>query len=147
MVNDMAAEDVRIAEKNSTRPSHLSSDQVSRLLILGVQIIGDGLILTASSCASLIFIMYPDQIQKQQYVLYGTLTIATTAFLITRFMKWRVYDIFDEFHATIILKTTAKCLFKAILMLTACFFLFRIGDRVSRLWLASWSITSVIAIC
>src|SRR5271165_5624465 len=133
MVNEMTTENIRIAAKNSKRPSHFSSDQANRLLIICAQIIGDGLILTVLSCASLIFIIYPNQIQKQQYVLYGTPTIVTTAFIIARFMKWRVYDIFDEFEAAIIVRTTAKCLFKAILMLAACFFILRIGDRVSRL--------------
>ena len=34
-----------------------------------------------------------------------------------------------------------------ILLLTACLFIFKVSDNVSRLWLATWSITSAIALC
>ena len=34
-----------------------------------------------------------------------------------------------------------------ILLLTACLFILKVSDNVSRLWLGTWSITSAIALC
>jgi Undecaprenyl-phosphate glucose phosphotransferase len=147
MVSNMAAEDILIAEDDDRKSTIFNSDQARRSKIIGVQIIGDGLILTVLSYASLILAIGHRDLQRSQYVLYSLLTVITTLFVITRFIKWGVYAVFTEYKTIMIVKTTVKCLVKAILLLTAFLFVLKIGDSVSRLWLASWSITSVIAIC
>jgi Undecaprenyl-phosphate glucose phosphotransferase len=44
------------------------------------------------------------------------------------------------------LKPTAKRFVEVILLLTACLFILKVSDNVSRLWLAAWSSTSAIAL-
>ena len=55
--------------------------------------------------------------------------------------------LFDEFNHIAILRTTLNALCEVILLLTACLFILKVSDNVSRLWLATWSITSAIALC
>ena len=66
--------------------------------------------------------------------------------MILGFARAGVYDAFEEFQRIGILRTI-KCLMLAILVLTACLFVLKVSDNVSRLWLATWSITSAIALC
>jgi Undecaprenyl-phosphate glucose phosphotransferase len=124
-----------------------SFDKFSRTLIVGTQMVGDAIILTGSSFVSLYFVIYPQYITYQQGILYVSMTACTTGFVMSRFACYGVYDVFTESKWIPVVKTTGKCLLKAILLLTAFLFSFKISDSVSRLWLAIWSITSGIALC
>lgn len=75
------------------------------------------------------------------------MTLFATTMIITRLSHYGVYFIFDERRSIMIIETTVKCLLKTILLLTAGLFTFKVGDNVSRLWLATWSITSAITLC
>jgi Undecaprenyl-phosphate glucose phosphotransferase len=66
--------------------------------------------------------------------------------MIFGFARSGVYDLFDEFKRIGLLRTI-KCLVTVILLLTACLFILKVSDNVSRLWLATWSFTSAIALC
>ncbi len=66
--------------------------------------------------------------------------------VIFSFARSGVYDVFDEFKRIGIFRTV-KCLLLGILLLTACLFILKISDIVSRLWLATWSTMSLIALC
>jgi Undecaprenyl-phosphate glucose phosphotransferase len=132
-------------EGNSSRT--FSFDKFSRTLIVGTQMIGDMIILTGLSFVSLFFIIYPQNVTHQQGILYASMTACTTSFVISRFICYGVYDVFTESRWLLVVKPTSKGLLKAILLLTAFLFAFKISDSVSRLWLATWSITSGIALC
>ena len=132
-------------ESNSSRT--FSFDKFSRTLIVGTQMIGDAGILTGLSFVSLFWVISPQHMTYQQAILYVSMTACTTSFVISRFACYGVYDVFSESKWISVTKTTEKCLLKAILLLTAFLFAFKISDGVSRLWLATWSITSGIALC
>jgi Undecaprenyl-phosphate glucose phosphotransferase len=122
-------------------------DEFSRTLIAVAQMVGDGLILITLSYASLSLVIYVHhETIHIEYLPYVVLTACTTIIMICGFARSGVYDIFDEFKRIGILRTV-KCLMVVILLLTACLFILKVSDNVSRLWLATWSITSAIALC
>jgi Undecaprenyl-phosphate glucose phosphotransferase len=123
-----------------------SPDNFSRTLIVGTQMVGDAIILTGLSSISLWSALYPINITLQLGILYTLMTACTTIFVISRFVNYGVYDIFTEPKLIMIVNTTIKGLLKAILLLTAFLFVFKISDSVSRLWLATWSFTSGIGL-
>ena len=57
-----------------------------------------------------------------------------------------VYDVYES-NRFDILRATIKSVAIAMLMLTAVLFIFKVSDNVSRVWLATWSFTSPIALC
>jgi Undecaprenyl-phosphate glucose phosphotransferase len=57
------------------------------------------------------------------------------------------YDILGERNSVVILRSSIKCLVTVLLLLTACLFILKISDNVSRLWLGTWSLTSAVAVC
>ncbi|MBV8890712.1 MAG: undecaprenyl-phosphate glucose phosphotransferase [Acidobacteria bacterium] len=132
---------------DSESSSTFSFYKFSRALIVGTQMVIDAIILTGLSSISLFFVLYPYDITYQQAILYVLMTVCTTVFVISRFASYGIYDVFTESKWLPIIKTTEKCLLKAILLLTAFLFVFKISDSVSRLWLATWSITSGISLC
>jgi Undecaprenyl-phosphate glucose phosphotransferase len=121
--------------------------ELSRTLIAAVQMVGDGLILTALSYGSFTLVMYvhPEAVYVG-YLPYLSLTAAATVFMIFGSARSGVYDVLDEFQRIGILRTL-KCLTVVILLITACLFVLKISDYFSRLWLATWSITCAIALC
>jgi Undecaprenyl-phosphate glucose phosphotransferase len=122
-------------------------DEFSRTLTAVVQMVGDGLILTTLSYASLSLVVYVHhETIHIEYLPYFVFTSGATIIMICGFARSGVYDIFDEFKRIGILRTL-KCLAVVILLLTACLFILKVSDYVSRLWLATWSITSAIALC
>ena len=128
-------------------PGTVSVDEFSRKLIIGAQVIGDMLILITLSYASLAFSTYPEVLISQNHLLYLLMTMFAAAMIIARLVRYGVYFNLDESRSTTVIITTVKCLLKTILLLTAFLFAFKVGDNVSRLWLASWSITSAITLC
>jgi Undecaprenyl-phosphate glucose phosphotransferase len=144
----MTVGDMPIAGSDRKTSRTLHFEEASRTLIAVVQMIGDGLILTISSYASLNLVMYMEH-HEIRYLFdfpYFVTTIGTTAIMILSFARTGVYDAFEEFKRIGILRTV-KCLVLTILLLTACLFVLKVSDTVSRLWLATWSITSAIALC
>jgi Undecaprenyl-phosphate glucose phosphotransferase len=143
----MTVGDIPTTARGANTFSTLNLDEVSRTLIAVIQMVSDGLILTALSYASLSLVY---QIHEEavhiEYLLYIILTSGATVIMIFGFARSGVYDLFDEFKRVGLLRTI-KCLVLVILLLTACLFIFRVSDNVSRLWLGTWSVSSAIALC
>jgi Undecaprenyl-phosphate glucose phosphotransferase len=143
----MTVRDVPAAGNNRQTSRTLNFDELSRTLIALVQMVGDALILTALSYASLSFVNHVhEETIHIEYLPYIVLTSGATVIMIFGFARSGVYDLFDEFKRVGLLRTI-KCLVLVILLLTACLFIFRISDNVSRLWLGTWSVSSAIALC
>jgi exopolysaccharide biosynthesis polyprenyl glycosylphosphotransferase len=110
--------------------------------------VGDALVLTTLSYASLSLVKYMEH-PENGYLFdfpYFASTVGATVIMIFGFARTEVYDHFDELKR-IGLFRTVKCLVVVMLLLTACLFILKVSDNVSRLWLATWSITSAIALC
>src|SRR5215472_2583736 len=134
-------------EKDRKTSRTFGFDESSRTQIAAAQIVSDALILSTLSYVSFRIVIYPYHATDSiQYLPYFVSTIGTTMIMIFGFSRSGVYDVFDEFKRVGILRTV-KCLVLGILLLTACLFIFKVSDNVSRLWLATWSIMSVIALC
>jgi Undecaprenyl-phosphate glucose phosphotransferase len=134
---------------NDTKTSRIFNfDEPSRTLIAVLQMVGDGLLLTMLSYLALNFVTYIEQ-HETTYLFnfsYFASTVGATIVMIFGFARSGVYDLFEEFKRVGLLRTI-KCLVVVILLLTACLFIFKVSDNVSRLWLATWSVSSAIAIC
>jgi Undecaprenyl-phosphate glucose phosphotransferase len=143
----MTVGDIPIAETDRKTSRTFNFDKPSRTLIAAVQMVGDGFILTTLSYISLILVMYVHhEALYIGYLPYFVMTVGATVIMVLGFARSGVYDAFDDFKRVGILRTV-KCLVLAILLLTACLFVLKVSDSVSRLWLATWSTTSVIALC
>ena len=144
----MTARDVPAPPNDRKIFGTFNFDGFSRTLIVLVQMVGDALILTTLSYASLSLVKYMEH-PENGYLFdfpYFASTVGATVIMIFGFARTGVYDHFDEFKR-IGLFRTVKCLLVVILLLTACLFILKVSDNVSRLWLATWSITSAIALC
>src|ERR1700737_4589803 len=145
---DMTVRDIPAAGDDRKTSRTFNLDEFSRTLIAVVQMVGDGLVLTTLSYASLRFVTYIED-HETGYLFnfaYFASTVGTSIIMICGFARSGVYDLFEEFKRIRIFRTV-KCLLEVILLLTACLFIFKISDNVSRLWLGIWSITSGIALC
>jgi Undecaprenyl-phosphate glucose phosphotransferase len=145
---NMTVGDTPIAGTDRKTFRTFNLDEPSRTLIAVVQMVGDGLMLIILSYASLSLVTYMEY-HEIRYLFnfpYVVSTIGTTIIMIMGFARSGVYDAFEEFKRIGLLRTV-KCLGLAILLLTACLFVLKVSDNVSRLWLATWSIASTIALC
>ena len=134
-------------EKDQKISRTFDFDESSRTLIAAAQIVSDALILSTLSYVSFRVVIYPYHgTGSIQYLPYFVSTIGTIIIMIFGFAHSGVYDVFDEFKRVGILRTV-KCVLTGFLLLTACLFILKVSDTVSRLWLATWGITSVIALC
>ena len=125
----------------------LNFHKPSRTSIAVAQMVGDSLILTTLSYVSLKFVIFPYiDIMDTEYSIYIFLTISVTIVMVFGFARSGVYDVLDDNNYSEILRSTFKCLGVVILLLTACLFILKLSDNVSRLWLSTWSITSAITL-
>jgi Undecaprenyl-phosphate glucose phosphotransferase len=143
----MTVGDITTTANDRMTSRTLNLDEPSRTLIAVVQMSGDYLILTTLSYASLSLVTYIEQHETRELFNfpYFVSTIGVTIVMIFGFARSGVYDLFDELKRIGILRTI-KCLVVVILLLTACLFIFKVSDNVSRLWLATWSVSSAIAL-
>jgi Undecaprenyl-phosphate glucose phosphotransferase len=143
----MAVRDIPTTGYDGKSSKTVNFDGFSRTLITAAQMVGDGLILTTLSYVSLSIITYPNHDSEYiGYFLYIVSTVFSATIMIFSFARSGVYDIFGDLNYVRILKSTVKCLVVVVLLLTACLFTIKVSDNVSRLWLATWSITSAIAL-
>jgi Undecaprenyl-phosphate glucose phosphotransferase len=144
----MIVGDIQAVANDRKTSRSFKFDQHGRTMIAAAQMAGDGLILTLLSYVSFRFVIYPhNETVYVEFLFYFCSTIGTTTIMVFCFALSGTYDIFDEFKSIEILWSTMKCLLTVILLLTACLFLFKVSDNVSRLWLGTWSSTSAIALC
>ena len=119
----------------------------SRTVIAVAQMVGDSLLLTALSYLSLNLVIYArDETVYVHSFAYLSCTIGTVIVLMVISASSGVYDVYES-NRFEILKDTVKCVAIVMLMLTAVLFIFKVSDNVSRVWLATWSFTSPIALC
>jgi Undecaprenyl-phosphate glucose phosphotransferase len=122
--------------------------QYNRRLMALAQMAGDGLILTLVSYLSYRVVLYPNQdFEYLQFFPYFSLTVGTTVVTILSFALSGTYDILDGRNTVAILRSTIKCLVAVLLLVTACLFILKVSDNVSRRWLGTWSSTSAVALC
>jgi Undecaprenyl-phosphate glucose phosphotransferase len=144
----MAVRSIPTAGNNRKTSENISSHELSRTLIAATQMAGDGLILTTLSYLSLWLTLYQHyDIRYIDYILYTVATVLATIVMVVSFARSEVYDVFEGFNRVKILRSTVKCLAVVILVLTAGLFILKISDNVSRLWLATWSITGAVGLC
>ena len=117
----------------------------SRTLIAVAQMVGDGLLLTTLSYLSLSLVIHARG-EIVFYSAYFVCTIGTTIVILVISASSGVYDVYESNRFDILI-ATIKCVAIAMLMLTAVLFIFKVSDNVSRIWLAAWSFTSLIALC
>ena len=144
---DMTVGHIPLAGKDGKTPGTFDFDESSRTLIAAAQIVSDALILSTLSYLAFRIVIYPHQASDSvQYFPYFVSTSSTTMVVIFSFARTGVYGVFDEVKRVGIFRTV-KYLLLGILLLTACLFILKISDTVSRLWLTTWSIMSLIALC
>ena len=124
-------------------------DGLSRTAIAISQMAGDGLILTILSYASLSFVMLLDRHDKHyiEYYIYLAPTIGATLVCVFIFARSGIYNILNGYSHSRILISTIKNFVGVIFLLVGCFFIFKISDSFSRVWLTMWTVTSTVALC
>jgi Undecaprenyl-phosphate glucose phosphotransferase len=145
----MSIGDISLAGNDRRSSIAPSFREPTRTLMAAAQMVGDGLILTTLSYLSLSFVIYT-QHQETKYIAYFPcllLTVGATMMMVFRFARSGVYDVSDAFNFGVIFKSTVKRFFEVILLIIASLFVLKISDEISRLWFATWSITSASALC
>jgi Undecaprenyl-phosphate glucose phosphotransferase len=107
----------------------------------------DSLIVPISSFLSLSFTIFVFRHEGVHYYLYALPTAAATIVLVFNLARSGVYDTFNAPSLLGALRTTIRHLLGVVLLLTGSFFVFKASDSFSRLWLATWILTSGIALC
>jgi Undecaprenyl-phosphate glucose phosphotransferase len=145
----MTVGDMLISTKVRNTPRFLNFDDVSRSGIAAAQMAVDGLILIALSYVALSFAIFLEHHEPGyiEYYLYLYPTIGATVTMVFTFARSGVYNVFNALDATGVLRVTVKRLVEVTLLLIGCFFILKVSDDFSRMWLALWSITSAIALC
>ena len=128
----------------------LRLDRMSRTEIAAFQMIADGLILTILSYVSLSVVIFVNHHEKhyiEYYYLYLIPTIGATLIALFLFARSGVYNVINGSTNSRILVSTLTNFVQVILLIIGCFFIFKISDSFSRVWLTMWAATSVITLC
>src|SRR5580704_916838 len=144
----MTVGEIPTAGHDPTILKSVNFNPFSRTLIAIAQMVGDGLLLTTLSYLSLNLVTYAhgDAVSIDYYFAYVACTIGTIIVLTVISASSGVYDVYES-NRFDILMDTIKSVAIAMLILTAVLFIFKVSDNVSRVWLATWSFTSPIALC
>ena len=125
----------------------LRFNDFSRTGIAVAQMAADSFILPTSSFLSLSFTIFVLRHDGIDFYLYVLPTAAATIVLVFKLARSGVYDIVNAANRFGVLRSTIRRLLEVVLLLTGCFFVLKVSDSFSRLWLATWSLTSAIALC
>jgi Undecaprenyl-phosphate glucose phosphotransferase len=82
-----------------------------------------------------------------EYYSYFLPTSGTTLAAVVFFARSGIYDPLNGFSYSRALTLALTNVVKVIFLLIACFFIFKISDNFSRLWLIMWTVTSAVALC
>jgi len=145
---NMTVGDIPIAGNNQETSRTFNFDKLSRTGMAAAQMAGDALILITLSYVSLLLVMHTQHHESGniKYLPYIVSTVCSTIIIICNFARSGIYDLLNVLNHVSTLKPTAKRFIEVILLLTACLFILKVSDNVSRLWLAAWSSTSAIAL-
>ena len=107
----------------------------------------DSVIVPISSFLSLSFTIFVLRHDGIHFYIYVLPTAAATIVLVFNLARSGVYGTSNAPSLLGALRSTIKRLLEVVLLLTGCFFVFKVSDSFSRLWLATWIFTSGIALC
>jgi Undecaprenyl-phosphate glucose phosphotransferase len=138
---------ISIAGANRNTRGAFNVGELNRTLIAGAQMAADGFILTTLSFISLGLVIFLQRHEGIRYYLYLLPTIGVTVIVVVNFARAGLYDVFKDYHRIGMVGSTVKHFVVIILLLIGCFFIFKVSDEFSRGWLATWSVTSAIALC
>src|SRR5216684_3751510 len=133
----MTVGDMPISAKVRNSSRILNFDDVSRSGIAVAQMAVDGLMLTALSYVALSFAIFLEHHEPGyvEYYLYLYPTIGAIVTMVFTFARSGVYNVFNAFDPISVLRVTVKRLVEVILLLTGCFFILKVSDDFSRMWL------------
>jgi len=120
---------------------------LSRTGITIAQMAADGLFVLISSLLSLCFTIFVLRHEGVHFSLYVLPTVVATVVLVFNFARSGVYDVFNASNRLAVLRSTVRRLIEVVLLLIGCFFVIKVSDSFSRLWLITWCLTSAIALC
>ena len=143
----MTASDTPIEQRDRRPAGTLGFDEFSRTMITVAQMVADGCIISITSFLSLgfsIFVLRHDNINFYMYILP---TAGATVVFVFSLARAGICDVFSTSTRYAILRSTIRHLLEVVLLLTGCFFVLKVSDGFSRLWLTTWGITSAIALC
>jgi Undecaprenyl-phosphate glucose phosphotransferase len=107
----------------------------------------DGFIVPIASFLALGFTSFVLRHDGIHFYLYVLPTAAATVVLVFNLARSGVYDIFNASSRLGVLSAIIRRLLEVMLLLIGCFFVLKVSDSFSRLWITTWSLTSAIALC
>ncbi len=132
-------------------PDNANIEQINRTAFSIAEMSIDAFVLILGSVIALRLVMYlRAPAAFRPYSVYMLATIIATAGTLLRFAHYGTYNVFNSSHrahCVEIVNCTIKQLINTILLVTACFFVLKVGDVFSRFWLLTWSTMSAIALC
>jgi Undecaprenyl-phosphate glucose phosphotransferase len=142
----MTVRDVSIEDRDRKVADSLHFNELDRTVIAVAQMAADGGTVMALSFLSLAFAIWMRRHDDITYVSYIPPTAATAVTLVFSYARSGVYDVFNASDRIGVMRRTFIRLGEVILLLTGCFFILKVSDDFSRLWLITWSITNAIAL-
>jgi Undecaprenyl-phosphate glucose phosphotransferase len=142
----MTVSDIPIEQRDRETAGTLHFTEFSRTMIAVAQMVADGCIVPISSFLSLSLVIFVQRHDNINFYLYAFPTVAATVGLVFSLARSGVYDVFNTVDRPGVLRSTFRRLLEVMLLLTGCFFVLKVSDDFSRLWLAAWSVTSAIAL-
>src|SRR5215472_7194002 len=147
----MTVRDVLVRHKDRNAVGALRAflhvNEFSRSMIAAAQMATDSFIVPISSFLSLSFTIFVLRHDGIHFYLYVFPTAAATIVLVFNMARSGLYDIFSTASRLGMLRSTIRRLLEVVLLLTGCLFVLKVSDSFSRLWLATWSLTSAMALC
>jgi Undecaprenyl-phosphate glucose phosphotransferase len=142
----MTVNDIPIYQRDRKVISAAHFNQFSRTMMTVAQMAADGCVVPIASFLSLSFAIFVQRHENINFQLYIPPTVAVALGLVFGLACSGVYDVFNTFGCVGILRSTFRRLLEVMLLLTGCFFVLKVSDDFSRLWLAAWSVTSAVAL-
>src|SRR5436190_15905652 len=142
----MAVEDTFAGERNGQAAGAVYLTDINRTTIAIAQMAADGCLVSFSSLLSLSFAAFARRHDHIDLYLYIPPTVMATVVLIFILVRSGAYDPFNPFSRFVILQSTIRSIFGVMLLITGCFFVLKVSDDFSRLWLVTWAITSAIGL-
>jgi Undecaprenyl-phosphate glucose phosphotransferase len=142
----MTVSDIPVEQRDRKTAGTLHFTEFSRTMIAVAQMIADGCTVPISSFVSLSFAIFVQRHDNVNFYLYAAPTVGATVGLVFGLARSGVYDVFNVVDRLGILRSTFRRLLEVMLLLTGCFFVLKVSDDFSRLWLAAWSVTSAITL-
>jgi len=142
-------EEVSVAEDGDSTKRGFRFDELGQTAFSIVQMVTDFAVVTALSFLSLrlVILLRPGAEFLPDY-LYLLPSVASSFVMIFSFARADIYNAFNcAYDCWGVLQATGKRFAEVILLLTGCFFVLKISDDFSRLWLLTWCVTSTIGLC